>query len=86
MLDVMLLTNFLAPFLPHLLKLGGDLGEKAAEEAAKKMGGDAWEKAKAIFGLSYIPKWKLSHLHKKPSKIWLKHLMTKMRLPYCVSN
>lgn len=45
MVDVIILTKFLSPFLPYLLKLG----DKAAEEAAKKLGGDAWEKAKAIW-------------------------------------
>jgi hypothetical protein len=35
-------TLFLTPFLPYLLKAG----EKAAEEAGKKLGGDAWERAK----------------------------------------
>jgi len=45
MLDVIVLTKLLAPFLPYLLKLG----DKAAEEAAKKLGGDAWEKVKAIW-------------------------------------
>ena len=38
-------TDFLTPFLPYLLKAG----EKAAEEAGKKLGGDAWEKAKALW-------------------------------------
>ncbi len=37
---------FLAPFLPYLLKAG----EKAAEEAGKKLGGDAWDKAKSLWG------------------------------------
>ncbi len=36
---------FLAPFLPYLLKAG----EKAAEEAGKKLGGDAWERAKGLW-------------------------------------
>lgn len=39
-------TAFLAPFLPYLLKAG----EKAAEEAGKKLGGDAWERAKMLWG------------------------------------
>ncbi len=38
-------TPFLAPFLPYLLKAG----EKAAEEAGKKFGADAWERAKALW-------------------------------------
>lgn len=45
MIDVIILTKFLSPFLPYLLKLG----DKAAEEAAKKLGGDAWEKVKAVW-------------------------------------
>ena len=45
MLDVIVLTKLLSPFLPYLLKLG----DKAAEETAKKLGVDAWEKAKAIW-------------------------------------
>jgi len=39
------LTAFLAPYLPYLLKAG----EKAAEEAGKKFGGEAWDQAKAIW-------------------------------------
>ncbi len=39
------LTTFLAPFLPYLLKMG----EKAAEEAGKKLGEAAWERAKALW-------------------------------------
>lgn len=39
-------TAFLIPFLPYLLKAG----EKAAEEAGKKLGADAWEQAKALWG------------------------------------
>ncbi len=39
-------TGFLAPFLPYLLKAG----EKAAEEVGKKLGADAWEKAKSLWG------------------------------------
>lgn len=44
-MDIALLTAFLAPFLPFLLKLG----EKAAEKAAEKFGEDGWGKAKAIW-------------------------------------
>ena len=40
------LTAFLVPFLPFLVKAG----EKVAEEAGKKLGGDAWEKAKGLWG------------------------------------
>jgi hypothetical protein len=38
-------TAALAPFLPYLLKLG----DKAAEEGAKKIGADAWEVAKKLW-------------------------------------
>ncbi len=44
-MDVSILTAFLAPFLPYLLKIG----EKAAEGVGEKIGGDAWEKAKALW-------------------------------------
>lgn len=39
------LIVFLAPFLPYLLRVG----ERAAEEAGKKIGGEAWERAKALW-------------------------------------
>jgi hypothetical protein len=39
------LAVFLTPFLPYLLKAG----EKAAEEAGKKLGGDAWDRAKGLW-------------------------------------
>jgi hypothetical protein len=39
------MVSFLAPFLPYLLKMG----EKAAEEAGKKLGEAAWEQAKALW-------------------------------------
>ena len=38
-------TVMLSPLLPYLLKLG----DKAAEEAAKKVGGNAWEHAKSLW-------------------------------------
>ena len=37
--------RYLLPFLPYLIKAG----EKAAEEAGKKFGAAAWEKAQAIW-------------------------------------
>ena len=40
------ITTFLAPFLPDLVKMGG----KAAEEASKKLGVDALESAKVLWG------------------------------------
>lgn len=39
------LSVYLAPFLPYLLKAG----EKAAEEAGKKLGGDGWDQAKSLW-------------------------------------
>lgn len=39
-------VDSLAPFLPYLLKAS----EKAAEEAGKKLGGESWNKAKALWG------------------------------------
>jgi hypothetical protein len=39
------LAVFLSPFLPYLLKGG----EKAAEEAGKKLGGDTWDRAKSLW-------------------------------------
>lgn len=44
-MDIAMLTAFLSPFLPFLMKLG----EKATETAAGKFGEDAWAKAKAIW-------------------------------------
>jgi hypothetical protein len=44
-MDAAVLTTFIAPFLPFLLKGG----EEAAKEAGKRMSGDTWEKAKAIW-------------------------------------
>jgi hypothetical protein len=40
------LVVYLLPFLPYLLKAG----EKAAEEAGEKLGADAWEWAKTLWG------------------------------------
>lgn len=44
-MDIAQLTQFLLPFLPYLLKMG----EKAAEEAGKKLGEAAWEGAKTLW-------------------------------------
>lgn len=44
-MDISVLTAFLSPFLPLLMKLGG----KAAEGAASKFGEDSLNKAKAIW-------------------------------------
>ena len=40
------LLLFLTPLLPYLLKAS----EKATEEAGKKLGSEAWEQAKALWG------------------------------------
>ncbi len=40
-----LVVSVLAPVLPYLLKAG----EKAAEEAGKRMAADTWEQAKALW-------------------------------------
>lgn len=45
-MEIAALTSFLAPFLPHLLQAGGNL----AEEAGRKLGGEAWEHAKRLWG------------------------------------
>jgi hypothetical protein len=39
------LAVFLTPLLPYLLKTG----EKAVEETGKKLGGDAWDRAKGLW-------------------------------------
>jgi len=39
------MASFLMPLLPYLLKIG----DKAAEEVGKKIGGEAWDKAKALW-------------------------------------
>jgi hypothetical protein len=44
-IDIATLAKFLTPFLPFLLKSG----EKAAAEAGKLFGQDAWEQAKALW-------------------------------------
>lgn len=44
-MDIAILTAFLVPFLPFLMKLG----QKASEKVAEKFGEDAWNKAKAVW-------------------------------------
>jgi len=39
------ISAFLLPLLPYLLKIG----DKAAEEVGKKIGGEGWEQAKALW-------------------------------------
>ena len=44
-----LITSFLSPFLPHLLKLGQPVAEEAGKKFGEKMGEGTWEKAKQIW-------------------------------------
>ena len=45
-----LLTSFITPFLPHLLKLGQPAAEAAGKKLGEKFGEDSWEKAKQVWG------------------------------------
>lgn len=45
-----LLTSFVTPFLPHLLKLGQPVAEAAGEKLGEKFGEGCWEKAKQVWG------------------------------------
>ncbi len=51
-MDVAILTTFLAPCLPFLLK---KVGEPALSAAATKLGQDTWDKATAIWKKLYPP-------------------------------
>ncbi len=44
-MNVVVLTQFLVPFLPFLMQIGN----KAIEGTANKFGEDAWQKAKAVW-------------------------------------
>ena len=44
-----LITSFLAPFLPQLLKLGRPVAEEAEKEIGKQIGAGSWEKAKQVW-------------------------------------
>ncbi|MBD2255465.1 hypothetical protein [Nostoc parmelioides] len=48
-MDVSILTTFLVPFLPYLLKAGEKATEEAGKKVGEKFGGDAWEKAKSLW-------------------------------------
>ena len=48
-MDVSIITTFLAPFLPYLLKAGEKATEEAGKKLGEKFGGDAWERAKALW-------------------------------------
>ncbi|NEO86585.1 MAG: hypothetical protein F6J87_20355 [Spirulina sp. SIO3F2] len=49
-MDVTLLVNLLAPFLPRLLGLGKTLAKEASVSAAWQAGEASWAKAQAIWG------------------------------------
>ncbi|NEQ47588.1 MAG: hypothetical protein F6K00_30205 [Leptolyngbya sp. SIOISBB] len=49
-MDIALMTAFLAPFLPHLLKLGGQAASTVTEVVAANFGEAAWGKAQKIWG------------------------------------
>jgi uncharacterized protein (DUF433 family) len=49
-MEIATLTAFLSPFLPALLRLGGQAVDKATESAAGKFGEAAFAKAQAIWG------------------------------------
>ena len=44
-----LLTAFLSPFLPHLLKLGEPIAEAAGKQLGEQIGQDSWATAKAAW-------------------------------------
>lgn len=48
-MDITLLATFLSPFLPRLLKLGGQVAEKTTEVVSEKFGEAAWTKAQKIW-------------------------------------
>lgn len=44
-----LLTSFVTPFLPHLLKLGQPVAEASGKKLGEKFGEGSWEKAKQVW-------------------------------------
>lgn len=48
-MDITLLATFLSPFLPQLMKLGGQAAEKVTEVVSEKFGEAAWVKAQKIW-------------------------------------
>lgn len=44
-----LITTFLSPFLPHLVKSSQPIAEGAGKELGKKLGEGSWDKAKKIW-------------------------------------
>ncbi|MEL6401725.1 MAG: hypothetical protein AAFR26_22020 [Cyanobacteria bacterium J06626_4] len=49
-MDIALVTAFLTPFLPHLLKLGGQAASNVTDVVSEKFGEAAWAKAQKIWG------------------------------------
>jgi hypothetical protein len=49
-MDIAILTAFISPFLPFLLKLGSKAMEKSTESASAKFGEAAFGKAQAVWG------------------------------------
>jgi len=43
------ITAFLAPFLPHLLKVGQPVADAASKKLGEKFGEGTWERAKALW-------------------------------------
>lgn len=44
-----LLTTFISPFLPHLLKLGEPIAEEAGKKLGAELGESSWETAKKVW-------------------------------------
>ncbi|MEM9118036.1 MAG: hypothetical protein AAGD09_09155 [Cyanobacteria bacterium P01_F01_bin.56] len=49
-MDIALVTAFLTPFLPHLLKLGGQAASNVTDVVSEKFGEAAWAKAQKLWG------------------------------------
>ncbi|MEB3233553.1 MAG: hypothetical protein VKJ64_21270 [Leptolyngbyaceae bacterium] len=52
-MDIAVLVTFLSPFLPQLLKIGGQAAEKITEVVSEKAGDAAWAKATKIWQRLY---------------------------------
>lgn len=48
-MDIALFTAFLSPFIPHLLKLGGQATGKVTDVLSEKFGEAAWTKAQKVW-------------------------------------
>lgn len=48
-MDIALLTTFLSPFLPSLMRLGGDAAAKVTDVVSEKFGAAAWAKAQKVW-------------------------------------